>query len=123
MRARMEELRQTRMERRRQHVEAARRRYPPEVLADARVRDEFRIHARRMARLRRAELVAKTELDEPKRGEVLARVKRLMEREDARHDKRIARLRSGPGPGGSAAPHPTPSASAALHPTPKASAP
>jgi hypothetical protein len=115
-RVRMEELRQTRRERRLKHIEAFRKHYPAELLGNPRVKDEFRVHARRMARLRRAEFVAKTELEEPKRSEVLARVKRLIEREEARHEKRVTRLRSGGGPAPSASVRPGLAA-------PKASAP
>lgn len=116
LRARLAELRRTRQERREKRLEGLRKDYPPELLADARVRDELRVHARRMSRLRRAELVAKTELEEPRRSQVLARVKGLFEREEARHARRLAKLRSGAPSGGSAAP-------GSVAPAPKGSAP
>jgi hypothetical protein len=82
-------------------IEAFRARYSADVLSSPQVRSELRNHARRMAFLRRAEFVAKNELEDPKRTEVLARVKRLFEREEARHARRMEKLRSGPFPASS----------------------
>jgi len=93
-RARLAELESTRQARRLKRLEAFRLRYSAELLHDPGVRRELNHHARRMAFLHRAEFVAKNELEDPKRTQVLERVKRLLEREDARHAKRMQKLRS-----------------------------
>src|SRR5688572_4478636 len=98
---RLAELENTRPNRRQQRLQNLRGRYSAEVLADTRVRNELRHHARRMAFLHRAEFIANTELEEPKKSKVLSRVKKLLEREETRHDKRMDHLRSNAAPGGS----------------------
>ncbi len=100
-----------------------RQRYGADALARREVFEELRVHARRMAFLNRAKLVATTELEEPKRAKALARIDKLTAIEQARHDARIAKLRSGsPGDAegtarfaSSAAP-PAPSGSGAMGP-------
>jgi hypothetical protein len=121
---RLAELETTRPNRRQQRLQNLRVRYSADVLADARVRNELRNHARRMAFLHRAELIANTELEEPKKSQVLSRVKKLVDREEARHGKRMDHLRSNAGPAGSG-PGPRGSGSAGpprLLPAPKGSA-
>jgi hypothetical protein len=100
--ARLAELANTRQARRVKHLETFRLRYPQAVLSDPHVRNELRHHARRMAFLHRAEFLAKHELEEPKKTQVLERVKRLLAREEARHTKRMEKLRSAASPPGSA---------------------
>lgn len=70
-----------------------RQRYGAAVLSRREVLEELRVHARRMAFLNRAKLVATTELEEPKRAKALARIDKLTAAEKARHQERIAKLR------------------------------
>lgn len=107
-----------------------RHRYPAATLARREVFEELRVHARRMAFLNRAKVVATTELDEPKRTKVIERVDKLMQNEQARHQKRMEALRTaGPGePGGapslaSGAPSGAPPPGLGRGPGPKGSAP
>jgi len=67
-------------------------RYGAQALANREVLAELRVHAKRMAFLNRAKVVATTELDEPKRGTVIARVEKLTQREQARHQERMDAL-------------------------------
>jgi len=99
-----------------------RQRYPASALANREVLAELRVHARRMAFLNRAKVVATTELDEPKRSAVIARVETLTQKEQARHQQRIDTLRATAAvePAGSA--HVAPSAAASGAPSPDASA-
>jgi hypothetical protein len=81
-----------------------RHRYAAATLANREVFTELRIHAKRMAFLNRAKVVATTELDEPKRSKVIARVEKLTLTEQARHQRRMETLRAdGPGVAPSAA--------------------
>jgi hypothetical protein len=79
-----------------------RQRYGAAAFANREVLAEFRVHARRMAFLNRAKVVATTELDEPKRSKVIARVDKLTQSEQERHEKRMEAFRAArPGePGG-----------------------
>jgi hypothetical protein len=70
-----------------------RQRFGADVLARREVFEELRVHARRMAFLNRAKLVATTELEEPKRTKALARIDKLTAIEQSRHQARIAKLR------------------------------
>jgi len=76
-----------------------RQRFGPMVLARREVFEELRVHARRMAFLNRAKLVATTELEEPKRTTALARIDKLTTAENTRHEQQIAKLRAA-SPGG-----------------------
>jgi hypothetical protein len=81
------------------------------------VMEELRRHARRVAFLNRAKFIATTELDEPKRTTVLARIDKLITKEKARHERRVEKLKTNapsPGPSGSASAAPTPPTSAAV---------
>jgi len=71
-----------------------RQRFGAMALSRREVLEELRVHARRMAFLNRAKLVATTELEEPKRAKALARIDKLTAAEKARHEERIAKLRA-----------------------------
>lgn len=58
--------------------------------APAALKEELKRHARRLARLERIEALAKDEKDE----DAEARVKKLIDKENARHDKFMAKLES-----------------------------
>jgi hypothetical protein len=111
--------------RREARILEVRQRYGLGALSRREVLDELRVHARRMAFLNRAKLVATTELEEPKRAKALARIDKLTAAEKTRHEERIAKLRAtSPGdadgnarPGPSGAPSgapPVPSGSAGM---------
>jgi hypothetical protein len=119
------EGRATARARREAHIAELRQRYPGSALSTREGLGELRAHARRMAFLNRAKVVATTELDEPKRTMALARIDKLLAAEQTRHQKRMEALRTS-----AAAPSGAPSAvpaggapSAAAVAAPKGSAP
>ncbi len=84
-----DKLRTTRPERRRDQVKDARDRWGA-LLTKPKVRDELRIHARRMARLNYIEKLA----DDVDMDTVQDRAKRARDLENDRFDRRMAVLRS-----------------------------
>lgn len=96
--AKFKELRKTAKERRKARLAEVRERFDAAVLRGAPVREEFRHHARRMAFLNRAQVVAKTELTGDKQKKTLARIDKLIELENQRHEKALARLKGGDTP-------------------------
>lgn len=102
------EARATSRARREAHIAELKERYPRHALASREGLGELRAHARRMAFLNRAKVVATTELDEPKRTTTLARIDKLLAAEQTRHQKRMEALRTP-----AAAPSGAPSAVAA----------
>jgi hypothetical protein len=90
---RLAELRASGQTRRTAHLANLRMRFDERLLHDRDVLAELRAHARRQAFLNRAKVVAATELEEPKRSAVLARIDKLLAREQVRYDKRIAKLK------------------------------
>jgi hypothetical protein len=116
--AHIAEFRASAAARRAEHMSEIRQRFGPKLLGTREFAEEFRHHARRMAFLRRAKFVATTELEEPKRTAALARIDKLTEREQARHERRVEKLKSNqPSPGPSGAP----SAAASAAPAPSGS--
>jgi hypothetical protein len=91
IRAKLSELKATRDGRRDARVSELRARYGA-ATEDPAFRAELRVHARRMAFLHRAQLVAATELAEPKRSRTLARISGLTAKEQRRHGSRMEAL-------------------------------
>ncbi len=110
------ELRSTIKERRKAHQSELRERFDATVLRSAPFKEELRIHARRMAFLNRAQVVAQSELTGDKQKKTLARIDKLIELESQRHEKAVARIKGGD------APTPPGSAIAAASAAPAASA-
>jgi len=102
--AKFKELKKTAKERRKERLAEVRERFDAAVLRSAPAREEFQHHARRMAFLNRAQVVAQTELTGDKQKKTLARIDKLIELENERHDKALDRLKGGdsPTPPGSA---------------------
>jgi hypothetical protein len=94
IRARLGELATTRTARRDARVAELQARHDTATLNDPAFREELRVHARRMAFLRRAQMVAAADLVEPKRSQTLARINALTAKEERRHQARLASLRS-----------------------------
>ena len=115
--AKLGELRATGPARRAAHRAELRLHYAGAVLHNKDLLAELRQHARRVAFMTRAKFIATTELEEPKRTAALARIDKLMSREQARHERKVEKLKLAvppPGPSGapSAAATPAPSGSA-----------
>jgi hypothetical protein len=87
------ELRQSASERRELHRRELRAEFGP-ALGHKDLQDELAKHARRIAFLNRAKLVATSELDEPKRSTALARIDKLLTQENARHDGAVLKLKT-----------------------------
>jgi hypothetical protein len=92
--AKLRELRATAEVRRDAHRALLRTQFTSATLERQDLRDELAKHARRVAFLNRAKLVATTELDEPTRGAALARIDRLTAKEEARHASVIQRVKT-----------------------------
>jgi hypothetical protein len=122
LRTKLGELGATRKARREARVAELSTRFGDAALADPALREELRVHARRMAFLHRAEMVAAMDLAEPKRAQTLA----LTAKEERRHGARVDAIRRA-APSGSALASATAIASstgsAAAIAVPKASAP
>jgi hypothetical protein len=101
--AKLAELRRTRAVRREAHRAKLRADLSPAALENRALVAELRTHARRMALLDRAKLVASTDLAVAKRAPALARIDRLVELEGARHERRMAELQIEPSDAGVAA--------------------
>jgi hypothetical protein len=90
------------------------------ALAMPAAREELKHHARRMAYLNRALLLAQTEVTKDK-DKVIERITKLIDKENERHERKMEQLKSAPGtPAASAAA--TPSAAPAAAAAPAASA-
>ncbi len=98
MKERLAELRSSMKERQREHKKALAQRYVG-VIERPNVREELRRHARRAALLNRALLVAQTELDAKKGAKTVERIEKLLEKEDARHEKAMLRFETEAGEG------------------------
>lgn len=96
-------LRDNLAERRKHHQGELKARWGA-TLAMPAVREELQHHARRMARLNRAMLLAQTELTKDK-DKVVERIETLIDKEQRRHERAMERFKSMPKtPAGSAAP-------------------
>jgi hypothetical protein len=109
---RIAEMRDNRAERRKERREALRQRWGA-ALAHPAVREELRHHARREAFLSRALFLAQTQAAPKDKERLVARIEKLIEKEDARHARAMERLKSMPPPPASAAAAAAPGASAA----------
>lgn len=107
----LSELHKTANERRDAHRKELRAKFGA-ALGRKDLQDELAKHARRVAFLNRAKVVATTELDEPKRTTALARIDQMLAKEDARHDGAVQKLNAS-GPNAVASAAATPSGSAA----------
>ncbi len=96
-------LRDNMAERRKQHQGELKARWGA-TLAMPAVREELQHHARRLARLNRALLLAQSELTKDK-DKVVERIQKLLDKEQERHDRAMERFKSMPNtPAASAAP-------------------
>jgi hypothetical protein len=125
---RIAKLRETRKDRRHARSEALRQKWG-EALTRSDVREAIKVHEWRMARLDRMRTLIDAS-DRPNKDKMLARIDKALEKENARFDKKMDKLKTAPAPGSSAAEPaatPTPAASAAapakakaMPPVPKA---
>ena len=99
---RIAEMRANKAERKKEHREGLRRRWGA-TLAHPAVREELRHHARREAFLSRALFLAQTQAAPKDKDKLVERIEKLIEKEDARHDRAMERLKSMPPPPASAA--------------------
>jgi hypothetical protein len=85
-------------ERREAHLRQMKARFSDFHLKNDALRNELRRHARAVAFLTRARMVAEEELtDEPKKAKVLKRIDVLLAKEQARHERHVLRF-TGVGP-------------------------
>jgi len=89
--SRWEELRRTREDRRRKRLAAIRAAWKAKFLAHEQVRAELALHAGRMSRLRQMLRLAGVD----GRGKLAVRIQLVMDREQARHKRRMASLKVG----------------------------
>jgi hypothetical protein len=86
-------LRETRADRRKADRDALRQKFGSELLARPTVREELKTHAIRTARLNQIKRLA----EDAKKKNVVTRADKLIERENARHDKQMLALKSSEG--------------------------
>jgi hypothetical protein len=119
---RIKKMHEHRSERRKENREGVRRRWGAALLHPA-CREELRHHARREAFLSRALFLAQTEPVKNKDA-LIARIEKLIEKEDARHERAMERLKSTPVPPASASgAAPTPALPASAAPSARVPAP
>jgi len=92
VKARLAELEQRRDERAKEHREELKARFGS-TLATPSAREELEHHARRMARLDRALLLAETEVTKDK-DKLKERIQKLIDKENTRHEQAMQRLKS-----------------------------
>jgi hypothetical protein len=92
----LEALEKTRAERRRQHREALQERWG-DRLAQSAAREELGHHEQRMARLHRLSLLAEVERTGKAKGELSARIEKVIVRENARHERKMSQFQDPPG--------------------------
>jgi hypothetical protein len=99
---RLKALRDSRSERRQQHRAALKERWGERLtLPDA--RQELLHHERRMAQLNRMLLLATTERSDQAKQQLCARIEKLQDRENQRHERKMASLGAASDPKGSLA--------------------
>jgi hypothetical protein len=86
-------LRETRIERRKTERASLKEKYGVELLQRPAVREELRTHAERMARLHQIKRVA-DDMKNAKKDKIPDRVDKLIERENARHDRAMSALQN-----------------------------
>ena len=110
---RLAKLRETAGERGKQHRQELGKRWGG-ALAQPSAVEELKHHARRMAWLNRAMVVAETGATDKDRPKLTERISKLIAKENDRHERAMERLKSMPAtPGASAAPNAAPAPSAA----------
>lgn len=72
------------------------------ALAMPATREELKHHARRMAFLNRALVLAQTEAKDKDKDKLLERITKLIDKEDERHERAMERFKSMPAPGAAA---------------------
>lgn len=117
VKTRLAELKDKRDERTREHRERIKQRFGPTLGMPA-AREELEHHARRTARLDRALLLCETEAVKDK-DKLKERIQKLIDKENARHEQAMARLKSLPttraaSAAAAAPPTPTPSPETAV---------
>jgi len=109
---RLAKLRDDAKDRRKAHREALKERWG-DTLAKANVREELKHHARRTAFLNRALILAETERKGQDKDKLVARIEKLIEKENERHSKAMERIKSGQPGTAAAAPNAAPGATPA----------
>ena len=89
-------LDKSRNERRREHREALKQRWGAD-LARPPAREELRHHERRMAQLERMSLLAQSERSGAAKGKLVARIDKLVARENERHQRKMTQVAAQPG--------------------------
>ena len=101
LKAKLAQLQDTRSERRTEHRHELGKRWGA-TLALPNARDELKIHARRMAFLDRALVLAQAD-SKPNKDQTIERISKLIDKENARHDRAMARIQSQPAAAAAAA--------------------
>src|SRR6478736_631974 len=101
LKAKVAQLQETRTERRKEHREDVGKRWGS-TLAKPSARDELKLHARRMAMLNRA-LVLAQEDTKPDKDKTIDRISKLIDKENARHEKAMTHIQSEPAAAATAA--------------------
>jgi len=91
---RLAKLREDAKDRRKAHQQALKEKWG-DTLAKPNVREELRHHARRIAFLNRALLLAETERKGKDKDKIVERIEKLIEKENTRHEAAMARIKSG----------------------------
>ncbi|HKO51938.1 MAG TPA: hypothetical protein VJV79_29720 [Polyangiaceae bacterium] len=102
LKQKLSQLRDTSGERKKEHREELGKRWGA-VLAKPPAREELKVHARRMAFLNRALLLAQGDT-KPDKDKTVERITKLIDKENSRHDRAMARIQSQPSPAASAQP-------------------
>ncbi|HYQ43561.1 MAG TPA: hypothetical protein VER11_16380 [Polyangiaceae bacterium] len=92
LKTKLAQLQETRDERRKEHREDIGKRWGS-TLAKPPARDELKLHARRMAMLNRA-LVLAQEDTKPDKDKTLDRISKLIDKENARHERAMTHIQS-----------------------------
>lgn len=108
LKTKLAQLQSTRDERRKEHREEIGKRWGT-TLAKPPAKDELKIHARRMAFLNRALLLAQEDT-KPDKDKTIDRISKLIEKENARHDQAMTRIQSQSAASATTPPTPAPSA-------------
>ena len=101
LKAKLAQLQDTRNERRKEHREDIGKRWGA-TLALPPARDELKLHARRMAFLNRALVLSQGDT-KPDKDKTIDRISKLIDKENARHDRAMARIQSQPAAAATAA--------------------
>ncbi len=102
LKQKLTQLHQTTGERKKEHREELGKRWG-NVLAKPPARDELKVHARRMAFLNRALVLAQSDT-KPDKEKTIERITKLIDKENARHEQAMTRIQSQPAPTASAQP-------------------